>query len=199
MEIKRNTYLYPVRTNDSAVRLKDSFGKSTIVHKDTKLYDLIGNLNGLPLSYSVLSRSKDAIYDEVEFLYNHFEISLALWLNGRANIDKHYCRNAIANYDDKFCNFECRKFNRDPASRLFQFHTNIEQDTIDSKYFNKGVLGLIVQPDLEYSEDGVDHLAIAYLGKGYNAAPEVSNIKFDIIETGKDIILDGYMYSVIIK
>ena len=139
------------------------------------------------------------LYDEVEFLYNHFEISLSLWLNGRANIDKHYCRNAIANYDDKFCNFECRKFNRDPASRLFQFHTNIEQDTIDSKYFNKGVLGLIVQPDPEYSEDGVDHLAITYLGKGYNTAPEVSNIKFDIIETGKDILVDIVINTTFIK
>lgn len=58
---------------------------------------------------------------------------------------------------------------------------------------------MVVQPDSEYSEDGVDHLAIAYLGKGYNTAPEVSNIKFDIIETGKDVILNGYMYSVIIK
>lgn len=61
MEIERNTYLYPVRTNDSAVRLKDSFSRSTIVHKDTKLYDLIEDLNGLPLSYNVLSRSKNAI------------------------------------------------------------------------------------------------------------------------------------------
>lgn len=86
MKIERNTCLYPQIINDTTFKLKDSFGNYSItVQEGSKLYNLIKKSHLKPLTHDILLKalSKDLLDDdEVEYSYQHSQLSMLLSLNG---------------------------------------------------------------------------------------------------------------------
>lgn len=198
MEIKRNTYLYADKINESTFRLRDIFGNSTTVNNDAKLYNIIANLKDKPLSYYTLADVARTIENEVEFLSDNFQISISSWLECRTN-KEYYCRNAIANYDNEFYSDGRNGFYGAPASSLFNFHTNVELHRSPSQYYNADTLRIVVPAILNCGGDDLDYILDVCLIKGINKKLETSIMRCDITETDNDILLEGYIYTAIIK
>ena len=199
MEIKRNTYLYADKINESTFRLRDIFGNSTTVNNGAKLYNIIANLKDKPLSYYTLVEERKAIENEVEFLYDNFQISMASWLECKKDPKKYYCRNAIANYDDDFYSGGRNGFFGAPASPLFKFNTNVDLNRQPSRYLNADNLRIVLPATINCGEGGIDHTIHACIIKGANEKLETSIMRCDITETDNDILLNGHIYTAIIK
>ena len=199
MEIKRNTYLYPERINNSSFKLKDIFGNSTVVNNTSKLYNLINDLKGKPLSYYDLAEARNVVLNEVEFSFSYFQIPVSSRFGVDVNLEKHYCKNATPNYNDEFYSDGNHGFYGSPASPLFKFHTNIERTKTNHYRLDGGTFAIVFPECINCNIGGQDYIADASLIKWFGERLETFIMRCDIIETGKDILLNGNIYSAIIK
>lgn len=205
MKIERNTCLYPQIINDTTFKLKDSFGNYSItVQEGSKLYNLIKKSHLKPLTHDILLKalSKDLLDDdEVEYSYQHSQLSMLLSLNGpNIALRNYYCKGLTQSDDDGFYDYGYKDLHYMQTSELFKFHTDIEQLDASYNYLNDDIISIIIPRPSKATEDGVDHIATVHLARGFNRTGlEASNIELKAIETGKDILVDITINTTFIK